>query len=1202
MPRVIPAMVSAVIVLLCMTAWCCAGGSIVRWTAPVGGSWSQQDNWEGQKVPGPDDDVVIELIEGNPSPIEEEQISCTTQSRHMDGEAFTAVCPAGCATTGSSVWGTAIYTDDSSICRAAIHDGRIPATGGVVTVYKLPGQSSYQASTQNGITTGRWGSWHGSFAFSQAFTITVRVDSDTEIRNLHTFPNITLEVVNSLTVSGNMQVDGQLTLFTSDSNKGIEVGNMARVKGSFQWMAGKFSSRAQGQLHVEERMQLNPGWGNRHLDARLSGTELYIHGEALVEGSSSSGRLYILNGAKLIVTEGATLNMTGILSLLKENTGSVVNNGSLNIHSSGTVSVAPTIYSIGDVQVIKGVFSCTGSSTWQNVIWVLSEATLKLSGGTHTLEQSSTLRGSGNLDVGARVTVLSKDVRVKNIRVSGGTLDLYTASSELTVGKIEVAIRGVFNIHSSGNSSDWLPLHVPDVILRSNNYDYETATLYCERNLRTKRLHMAPGRYQTGLLFKVMGDVAIAESWSWNGGTIQTSGPVTVNGSLLIEGSTDGTAKVPEMYLNGPVTTRGSQTININHGGKIFNSAGNVVSIRGSLNLRGSGYFQNNGEVKVEQSSPGTAYIALSSFDNFGRTTVSGTPGSGLSISINHGLTGTYHVSENNVLTIVGPSTHVGRVLKDAVLTGGGWLQVNGPEVGFKSIRVSGVSVTAGTVYIGSEQRQRIPSLKVTRGLVVLDESSSPTEIDDLVITGGEVTFNRPTTVHDCEVRSGVLSGDSDINVNGTFVWTGGTLAGRLGSRMTVNGNMQVAPYGTMYLNRYLVLKGKSDWVTTSLNLVLTRVFEISPGASLSIHGGGMVFTSSSSDENGALQNYGDIIIDAPYQDLRINTPFRNYASIQIQHGNLLLQRSSVMAGAMINSTDKSKIVISDGNHEIVTDGTLGIQSTLEVTNGNMRSKNIPWSTINLRRGNVHLDLSGSSASMDSISVTGGSLQITSTTPSSDTPTLTVHNSVTVTNGQLKLLGVNCNVKHLTISHQNARIEIERHIEIEDTFLWDAGTLAGTAFADCEISRTSVTGSLTVTGNGVRYLKTQSMSIRGNGQWFGQGQLRLDSAAELVIAEGASFEHQGGGTYTSQDNLARVVNKGTYKLFPHSDVNMDVKFQNTGQLYLPDTATLSFRADAQLRGQLQADKGSELHLLEGSHLIIDEASTFRAVTTAKLVL
>ncbi|XP_035700319.1 uncharacterized protein LOC118432806 [Branchiostoma floridae] len=1186
-------MTSAVVVLLWMTAWCCARGATVRWTAPVGGSWSQQGNWEGQEVPGSEDDVIIELdevVKGYRS------LGCWRDSSNraipilegtdprLDGHYQARVnatdkCFRVARSRGFSVF--AVQNGGQCFGSAEGHN----------TYTRYGARSSSDCGED-----GEGGYYASSVYQIKAFPITVRVDSNTEIRNLHTFPNITLDVVSSLTVNGNMQVDGHLKLYTSNSNEGITVGKTARVRGSFQWMAGKFNSPAQGQLHIEETMQMNLNWGSRNLDTRLSGTELYIHGEAVIDGGSASDRLYLSEGGKLIVTEGATLNMTGILSLLKESTGTLVNNGSMKIHSTGTVTVAPTIYNTGDVQVLKGTFSCTGSTTWRDAIWISTGATLKLSGGTHTLQHTSTVLGSGNMDVGSRVTVSSQNVQVGDILVSSGTLDLYTASSGLTVAKIDVASRGVFNIHSHGNSSDWLALRVPEVILRSNNYDYEISTLNCERALQVERLHMTAGRHHAGLLLKVMGDVVITDSWNWNGGTIQSRGPVSVNGPLMIEGDASGTAAVPELYLNGPVTTRGAQTVNINHGGTVVNRVGNVVSIRGNLNLRGNGRFLNYGEVKVEQPSPGTASISLSSFDNFGGTTVSGTPGSGLSISINHGLTGTYHVSENNVLTIVGPSTHIGRVLKDAVLTGGGTLQVNGPEVGFKSIQVSDVSITAGTVYIGSEQRQRIPSLKVTRGLVVLDESSSTTKIDDLVVTGGEVTFNRPTTIQDLEIRSGVLSGDSDITVNGTFVWTGGTLSGRLGSRITVNGKMHVAPSGTLNLNRNLVLKGKSDWVTTNLNLVLTRAFEISPGASLCVHGGGMSFTSSSSDENGAVLNYGDFIIDASYQDLRINTQLRNYAVIQIQHGNLLLQRSSVMVGAMMNSTDKSKVVISGGNHEITSSGTTGIQEwkhTLEVNSGSLWSKDTIWSTMSVNGGDVHIDLSGGSASMDSISVTRGTLDITSTTPSSAVPTLTVQNSITVTYGQLKLLGANCKAKHMTVSHQNARVEIERNLEIEDTFHWDAGTLAGTAFADCEISRTSVLGTLTVTGDSTRYLKTQSMFIHGSGQWFGQGELRLDSSAELVITEGATFQHHGGGTYSSQDHLARVVNRGTYELFPHSDVNMNVKLQNTGQLRVPDTATLSFRADSQLRGQLQADKGSVLQLLEGSHVLIDEASTFR---------
>ncbi|CAI9583953.1 unnamed protein product, partial [Staurois parvus] len=64
---------------------------------------------------------------------------------------------------GRNAWGTDVYTDDSSICRAAIHVGILDNNVGLVTVEKKPGLSSYTGSTRNGVTTTSYGSWSGSF-------------------------------------------------------------------------------------------------------------------------------------------------------------------------------------------------------------------------------------------------------------------------------------------------------------------------------------------------------------------------------------------------------------------------------------------------------------------------------------------------------------------------------------------------------------------------------------------------------------------------------------------------------------------------------------------------------------------------------------------------------------------------------------------------------------------------------------------------------------------------------------------------------------------------------------------------------------------------------------------------------------------------------------------------------------------------------
>ena len=84
--------------------------------------------------------------------------------RGWDGFQATFACPAdGQART---VWGSGIYTDDSSICNAAVHQGLITfAEGGVVTIEILPGQSEYLSETRNGLVTRLFGSYSGSFRF-----------------------------------------------------------------------------------------------------------------------------------------------------------------------------------------------------------------------------------------------------------------------------------------------------------------------------------------------------------------------------------------------------------------------------------------------------------------------------------------------------------------------------------------------------------------------------------------------------------------------------------------------------------------------------------------------------------------------------------------------------------------------------------------------------------------------------------------------------------------------------------------------------------------------------------------------------------------------------------------------------------------------------------------------------------------------------
>jgi predicted Ser/Thr protein kinase len=88
------------------------------------------------------------------------------QYRGQNGKTFSFKVTG--STTGS-VYGTDIYTDDSTLATAAIHASLLTAgETKVVRVTILPGQASYQSSTRNGIKSWEYAAWSGSYRFEDA--------------------------------------------------------------------------------------------------------------------------------------------------------------------------------------------------------------------------------------------------------------------------------------------------------------------------------------------------------------------------------------------------------------------------------------------------------------------------------------------------------------------------------------------------------------------------------------------------------------------------------------------------------------------------------------------------------------------------------------------------------------------------------------------------------------------------------------------------------------------------------------------------------------------------------------------------------------------------------------------------------------------------------------------------------------------------
>lgn len=84
------------------------------------------------------------------------------QHRGQNGTRHRFRCPPDGST--GSVWGSGTYSDDSSICTAAVHAGSISTeSGGIIEIVINPGRSSYSASSRHGVDTMEYGEWPGSF-------------------------------------------------------------------------------------------------------------------------------------------------------------------------------------------------------------------------------------------------------------------------------------------------------------------------------------------------------------------------------------------------------------------------------------------------------------------------------------------------------------------------------------------------------------------------------------------------------------------------------------------------------------------------------------------------------------------------------------------------------------------------------------------------------------------------------------------------------------------------------------------------------------------------------------------------------------------------------------------------------------------------------------------------------------------------------
>lgn len=116
-------------------------------------------------VPAGDDCTAVFAPSPSPEYAGVVRADCSSTATNLPGESgdrYLVACPDGCGT--DTIWGTGVYTDDSSVCSAAIHNGIVTAEGGVFSLVLLPGRDDYRSTQRHGVTSSHWATWARSFA------------------------------------------------------------------------------------------------------------------------------------------------------------------------------------------------------------------------------------------------------------------------------------------------------------------------------------------------------------------------------------------------------------------------------------------------------------------------------------------------------------------------------------------------------------------------------------------------------------------------------------------------------------------------------------------------------------------------------------------------------------------------------------------------------------------------------------------------------------------------------------------------------------------------------------------------------------------------------------------------------------------------------------------------------------------------------
>ncbi len=747
----------------------------VRWINPGGGSWNDARSWDAGRVPGSDDDAIIDL-----AGVRVTHTSGTDQVHSLTLTGATLDFSGGILQNTPSIQGTGTFTfSGGTLSNDTVAAGTtIQATGylpgGTLDGVTLNGdldmtqRNGAAVYVSNGLTvngTVMLGKDDGSSAANVYFTNTQTIDGQGSFQML----GRSGVVANHLYAqSGTVTLGPDLTIHAPSGNIG-----QANARGAFV---------NQGTLAVDQggTLFLDGPWSN-------SGTILMDGGTLYLGGT------FALEPGTTWMRTGGTVNLTGTL----DNAGAaVVLDEAGPINFSGTIKNATLTETGGTALVVTRYQSPTLDGVTLN-----GDLDLATNGGLLHVRTGLTLNGTAAVsqDDGSTFGTISFDtgltVAGRAIFRTGNYGDLNVGALDTVIFGPRVTVEGRAGSIGAGASGTFIN---QGTIADDLGGTFSVGFGRGGYNAGTLRTSAGSTLSIAGNTWSNRGKIRVTDATINLGGSFTTAGLGRLrrrNSTVNLTGALDNTGST--LSLGGPFRLQGSITGGTVLGAELIPGTGSLqgeVTVVGDLNNGSAlyigyigtssvvvtGTYTQTGVLVIQQSC---TLSVLGGFANFADGTLSG----GL-----YDIVGTFRfpgaaiTADAADLTLVGSNSQItdengaDALASLAVIAPGGSLTLRGG----RNLSTAGDLTNSGSLAIAQGTVNVNGTFTQTDGRTTLDGGTLTAQFVDLQggILAGSGTINADVN-NAAEIDVGTPGAAGLLTVNGNFTQTpDGVLSLKLGS------------------------------------------------------------------------------------------------------------------------------------------------------------------------------------------------------------------------------------------------------------------------------------------------------------------------------------------------------------------------------------------------------------------------------------